>query len=492
MSNSKLRSEMTRRMLLQRAGAIAATGFILPGSLRAAQGVSPITAALSKYMSEARSHELPPEVVLKTKLHVLDTLAAIVSGVLLDAGKIAIDFARGYCAPSGSATVLATPFVCAPIEAALTNGVLAHADETDDSHDVVRWHPGCAVVPAALAVAENFGIGGAHFIRSVALGYDVGTRVMATLQAAGPQKHKSTHSIAGIWGAAGAAACAASLSAQQMRWVIDYTAQQSSGISAWARDTDHVEKGFAFGGMPARSGATSAMVVHAGWTGVDDILTGEDNFILANAPHADPDRLPNELLIEGLGARYEMMRTNIKKWSVGTPIQAPLDALEIMLSKRPIDPDKVKEIVVNIETSRGVVVNDREMPDINVQHMLAVMLMDKTATFESSHDVPRMKDPQLLRHKAKVRLVLVPRDAATKPPTLQLTLTDGTQLTENVRAVKGTIHNPMTTDEVVEKCRSLFVPVLGAPVSGRLISAVMGMEKLGNIRELRSLMRVNA
>ena len=62
----------------------------------------------------------------------------------------------------------------------------------------------------------------------------------------------STHSIArSVW-RCGRSRCAASLDAQQMRWAIDYAAQQSSGIAAWRRDADHIEKAFAFGGMPAR------------------------------------------------------------------------------------------------------------------------------------------------------------------------------------------------------------------------------------------------
>lgn len=128
------------------------------------------------------------------------------------------------------------------MEAALLNGVLAHADETDDSWPS-GWHPGCAVVPAALAPGERFGISGAHLLRAVALGYDIGSRMLITLRTAGSLQHKSTHSLAGVWGAAAAAGCAASLNPQQMRWLIDYTAQQASGIAAWSRDSEHVEKG---------------------------------------------------------------------------------------------------------------------------------------------------------------------------------------------------------------------------------------------------------
>src|SRR5207253_6983576 len=120
----------------------------------------------------------------------------------------------------------------------------------------------------------------------------------------------STHSIAGTFGAAAAAACAVGLDARQMRWALDYTAQQSAGIVAWRRDSDHIEKAFVFGGMPARNGVTSALLVHSGWNGVDDIFSGPDNFFQAYAPNAKP-----ELLIDKLGERYEIAQTDIKKWS---------------------------------------------------------------------------------------------------------------------------------------------------------------------------------
>ncbi len=128
---------------------------------------------------------------------------------------------------------------------------------------------------------------GMHLLRAVALGYDIGARTLIALRPGLPNSHKSTHSIAGVFGAAAAAGCAASLAAPQMRWMLDYTAQQCSGIASWFRDRDHIEKGFVFGGMPARNGVTAALLVHAGWTGVDDVLSGRDNFLLANAPQAD-------------------------------------------------------------------------------------------------------------------------------------------------------------------------------------------------------------
>ena len=168
--------------------------------------------------------------------------------------------------------------------------MLAHSDETDDTHPPSQSHPGCAAVPAALAVGEKFGVDGTRLLRAVALGYDVGPRVTATLGRLQymVDSHRSTHSISGTFAAAASAGCAAGLNAQQMRWLLSYTAQQASGLASWQRDTDHIEKAFDFGGMPARNGVTAALLVHAGGTGVDDILSGADNFFQAFVPKNDP------------------------------------------------------------------------------------------------------------------------------------------------------------------------------------------------------------
>src|SRR4030095_1363878 len=129
----------------------------------------------------------------------------------------------------------------------------------DDSHSPSQSHPGCAVVPAAFAVAEQFGITGTHFLRGVALGYDVGTRMTMTVGVPGFETatHMSTHALAGLFGAAAASAAPASLNVQQMRWVLDYAAQQASGTKAWQRDTDHIEKAFVFAGVGARGGVAA-------------------------------------------------------------------------------------------------------------------------------------------------------------------------------------------------------------------------------------------
>jgi 2-methylcitrate dehydratase PrpD len=444
--------------------------------------------ALSDYMSAARTRALPDEVIEHAKYHLLDTIAAMISGSELPPGQAAQRYVREHSG-SGTTTIVGASLTAPPIDAALANGVMAHADETDDSHNESRSHPGCAVVPAALAAGEVYGIDGNVLLRAVTLGYDVGPRVVLAMGGAAfsYESSLSTHSIAGTFGASAAAACAAGLDARQMRWALDYTAQQSSGIVAWRRDTDHIEKAFVFGGMPARNGVTAALLVKSGWNGVDDILSGPDNFFAAYAPKAQPEKL-----IEKLGERYEITQTDIKKWSVGSPIQGPLDAIEAIREKKPFEADQVKKVTVRLAPSVATVVDNRDIPDICLQHLVAVMLIDKTVSFHAAHDKPRMQDAAVQKQRAKVNLVRDEELAKLLPlreTVVEIEFNDGKRLSERVSAVRGTPRNPMGRDEVIDKARDLITPVLGRESSTRLIETVFEIEKLTEIRSLRRLLQ---
>lgn len=480
---------MTRREALKQAGAfIAAAGLRTQAFAAAPAPVSQVMTTLSAYMSEAAGRALPENVVEAAKHHILDTFAAMISGADLPPGRVALKFARAH-AGEKVATVVGSDILCGAIEAALVNGMLAHSDETDDSHAPSHSHPGCAVVPAALAAGEQFGIDGNRFLRAVTLGYDVGPRITLTLGGLPWQMetHHSSHSFAEDFGAAAAAGSAAGLNAHQMRWVLDYAAQQAAGVAAWERDTEHVEKSLVFAGMPARNGVTAALLIQLGGSGVEDILSGPDNFLQAFAPQADPAKL-----VEKLGERYEITRTNIKKWTVGSPIQAPLDAIETLLKKHPFEADQVKKVTVRVATSEANTVNNREMPDICLQHMVAVMLLDKTASFQAAHDKPRMQDAAVLRQRAKVQLIPdaeLERQYPKRETIVEVTLNDGAVLTERVEAVRGTSDNPMTRDEVVAKCRELTAPALGAAKSAKLIASVLAIESVKDVREFRPLLQ---
>ena len=208
---------------------------------------------------------------------------------------------------------------------------------------------------------------------------------------------------------------------------------------------------------------------------------------MAYAPQADPAGL-----VDKLGERYEIARTDIKKWAAGMPVQAALDAIDNIRKRHPFESGEVQQVTVRLANREVPIVDNREMPDVCLQHIVAVMLIDTTLTFRSSHDKARMRDPATLRERAKVRLVpdeqlerLMPRRQAI----VEITLVDGTQLSEHVDAVRGTAHNPMTRQEVVAKARDLVTPVLGATTCAGLIEQVFALESVKDVRELRPLLQ---
>jgi 2-methylcitrate dehydratase PrpD len=479
------RGLLTRRGLFQRAAWILPATAFLGRSELAAQDLSPVMVRLSTYMADARNTELPDKVVQDAKFHILDTVAAMVSGSELPPGRDAIQFAQNYGGGRKVATVVASKIVCGPIDAAFANGELAHSDESDDDYTSGGAHPGSAVVPAALAMGEQFQISGTHFLRAVTLGYDIGMRAYKALKGG---VLSETHNLVGTMGAAAASGCVASLNVQQMRWLLDYATQQAgAGIGTWRDDSEHIEKGFLFGAMGARNGVTAALLVQSGWTGMNDVLSGSQNFVKSYAPKANPAGL-----IEELGKRYEVSLTSIKDWTTGGPILTLLDAIVNLRKQRPFEASDVRHVIVRSATSQAERVDNREMPDINVQYLVAVMLLDKIVSFRAAHDKARMKDPAILHEQTKVELVgeeELERLLPTRVGIVEIELTDGTHLTERVENARGTPENPMTRDEVIAKARGLMTPVLGAATSTKLIDRLLNIETVKDIRELRPLLQ---
>jgi 2-methylcitrate dehydratase PrpD len=445
-----------------------------------------ITAVVAAFVARAARRALPRAVAEKARHHVLDTLAAAVSGARLRAGEAALRYVRGL-GGARQATVIGSRLVTSTVGAALANGMSAHADETDDSHAPSLTHPGCAVVPAALAVAEACGASGRSFLRAVAAGYDVGCRVTMAFDAYRLfEAGRGTHAIGGGFGAAAAAAVVAGLDARGCAHALSYAAQQASGVTTWTRDRDHVEKAFVFGGMPARDGVTAATMVASGMSAVDDALA-PDAFFARFAP--DGDALA---MYDGLGTRHEIARAAIKKWSVGSPIQAPLDALEALTARERIAPAAIAAITVEIPEEAVKVVDGRAMPDVNLQHLVALYLVDGALGFAASHDRARMADPTVAALRGRVRLV-GSRALSEARPRRQAIVTiaraDGRSLSHRTVAVRGTPENPMIRREVEAKALDLMAPVIGAARARALIAAVRKIERLESCAALRPLLQ---
>ena len=132
------------------------------------------------------------------------------------------------------------------------------------------------------------------------------------------------------------------------------------------------------------------------------------------------------------------------------------------------------------------------MPDICMQHLCAVMLLDGSVTFKSSHDQARMRDPRVLELRRRVELRgddALTRVMPRREGIVEIGLKDGRELRHHTRSVRGTPENPMTREEVEAKSLDLMAPVIGRARSAKLCAAIWGVEKIRDARALRPLLR---
>jgi 2-methylcitrate dehydratase PrpD len=444
--------------------------------------ISPITTALADYVARTLDRELPAIVVARTKLHVLDTIAAMVSGSRLKPGELA----AGYVDSLGGkaqAMVIGTGIVTSAVHAALAKAMAAHADETDDTNPVGPFHAGCGAVLAALATAELAGRTGNDVLRAVALGYDVGARVIISL---GGSRRHSPSCLTTTFAAAAASAAMLRLDHRQVRQAFSYAGQQASGIGYWDRPRT-CRKAFDFGGMGARNGVMAATMVALGFTGVEDPFSGNRNVFtaLSDAPK------PEELVAE-LGTRFEVFNTTIKKWSVGSPLQSVLDSLAALLDDPAVRAGSIKRIAVDIPTESLRIVDNSPTPDLCLQHLVALMIADGGATFASVHDVARMRDPKVLAIRKLVEVV-PSAELQTAVPARQAIVNietgDGRSLRHRTYVVRGTARNPMDTKEVETKAFDLMAPILGVGRSNELIATTANLDRIGPVSGLRRLLQ---
>jgi 2-methylcitrate dehydratase PrpD len=297
----------------------------------------------------------------------------------------------------------------------------------------------------------------------------------------------STHSLGVAFGAAAAAAALLRFTPEQVRHVLSYAAQQASGVPYWHRDSEHVEKAFDFGGMGARNGVAGALMVAAGCSGVDDAFSGRNHFFTAFGEAPKPEELTHEL-----GSRFEIMDASIKKWCVGSPIQSVLDATTALIAAHKIRPDDVAAMRITMPDDRMHIVDNRSMPDVCVQHLATLAIIDGTVTFEATHDHARMTDKAVQAVRSRITMIPSPDLTAAKPARqaiVEIDLVSGKTVRHHAKAVRGTPDNPMTTREIDDKALDLMAPIIGGERAGKLVAAVRSMEQMRSMRELQVLLQ---
>lgn len=423
---------------------------------------------------------------------ILDAVIAMISGATLPPGRAALRYVDAYAAP-GQATVVGTSRITRSELAAFANGMSAHSDETDDINDHARMHPGASIVPAALAVAEADDRSGNDLIHGVVIGYDVGCGVsMAAWEsmAARQQDVRSPHGLGQTLGAAAAAASIAGLSELEVQYVLSFACQQASGFTSFYRADDHMEKAFASAAMQAHSGVRATELVRHGFVGVRDVLDGSPNVFDAFGSGGDGHRL----IVELDGSPF-VERADVKRYSAGMPIQAAAEALQAILATVEVRPENLRSLVCRLPTLKAEVVNNRAIPDIHLQYLMALMIIEGDIRFEDAHDHARRARPDIQELIPRIQLRGDPEldgsidgQVSTRRAIVEVQLADGREFTHRVNAARGSRFNPLTWEEMRAKAGRVLGRIRSESAIEGLVNTFEHLDRVESVQGLRPLL----
>ena len=445
------------------------------------------TAALASYVVGTDYEKLPPDVALQGKRVILDTLGVLLADSRLKLGIIMTSVVRQLGGRPES-TVVGSDFKTSCVNAALVNGTFGHGDELDDAHGPSTTHAAAVVVPAALAVAERQRTSGRELINAVVLGYDVGCRVVLAL---GPQwlrQHNFHPScIGGCFGAAAAASRLLKLNHRQTVYPLALAGSQASGVLAWMTEREHMAKSLQTG-VAARNGVTAALLAMAGYEGPEAIFEGRFNIFEAFSNERNC-----AAVLDGLGARYEITRTSLKKYSAGHPIHAPLDGLLQIVNEQSLQAEDIAEITVSMASGAADIVDGRETTSISLHNILAVGVVKRKMGMEESHSEELANDPKVVDLRGRIKVVRdaeLSKEYPPRQPARVAVLTKNGQMFTQYRADSpGEPTNPLSQQEIEDKFVGLAVPVVGGPNAARVVRLCNELEDLGNVASLADLLR---
>ena len=355
---------------------------------------------------------------------------------------------------------------------ALAIGALTHILETDDLHRASVTHPGCVIVPAALAVAAREGSDAKLFLTAVLHGFEACCRVG---NAVGPAHYQIWHNTAtcGPFGSAMATACLLSLDDGQVVHALGNAGTQSSGL--WQFLATGAMSKHLHAGRAAEAGIVAADLAAYGFTGPPAILEGEKGFFAAACPDAEPDAV-----LSAPDEPWQLCQTSIKPWPSCRHTHPVIDAaLELHGSLQGADIDRVE-----IEIYQAALdVCDRRHPDseysakFSLHHCVSAALIDGKVGFDS---FTAEKRDQLQDCWRKVSCTVSQPFDADYPGhwggRVTVTSVDGRRLSASRRDCKGDPELPLTDEEMIKKADGLLRwSSLGAQQSTERVEAIVAL-----------------
>jgi 2-methylcitrate dehydratase PrpD len=449
-----------------------------------------LTGKLAAFIVRLQYKALPDEVVSKAKLCLMDTLGTALAGSSTPEARIAKGLAVKLN-PKKDATLITGKGKVGVLEAAMANGIMAHALELDDGNRYAQGHPGVPVIPAVLALGEKEGLKGKDLIPAIVAGYEVFGRVGAAGNPSHFNRGFHTTGTCGTFAAAAAAGRLLKLNETKMVSALGIAGSQAAGLFAFMADGAMTKVLHA--GKAAQNGILSAFLARDGFTGPATVLEDKRGFYKAFADSFDPS-----WITRGLGERYEIMNTYVKYHAACRHTHSGIDAVLDIRRQQPLDLDAVEKVDIYTYSIAAKLVNGKEVPTplaakMSMPFSAAAALVQGRAGLAEFK--PRaLQDPAVLKLMQKTEIHsdeeldrMVPDHRGARAEVL---LRDGRKLTSTVIDSIGEPENPGTAEAVYEKFRLLAGTVLKADKVEKLIEIISKLEKLDDLAGLTKLLVV--
>ena len=443
-----------------------------------------VTERLAQWLCSTRYEDLPAQVREKTVDVIYDSVGCMLACSTLDEVQTIVGFivdegCRADC------TIIGNRAMTSAVSAAMAHGAMAHGDEVDPVHLAsVGGHVAAGPVPAALAVGEWLNSSGKDVARAVALGYELGGRMMTVFYREHDYISRRFYptAVIGCLSSAVAAGLLLGFDPRQLQIAMGLATYQAAGPDNMMHDTSHMGKTFQVAAA-CRNGVTAALLTHRGAHVPLDILDG--SLGLFDTYLGKPE-LGAKLLLPELGSYYAITDVMHKRYSTGTPNQTYVQGLLSLLEKNPLTAEEIAAVEIQMHKPGLHTTPTTRPASIATNVVSAVAVVERKLDFYRLHDFAHVVTPAVAAMQKKIRVV--PRGdwqglEHNRHAIVTITTTAGKKLEEEVW------YRPMTRPELDQKFDELVTPQAGAQKTRELRALLQGIESAAGIRPLMEKLR---
>ncbi len=446
-----------------------------------------ITEELAGYCERLKYRQLPEEVVDRGKYFFLDFIGVTVRGSVSDSSKSMYHFVREM--GKGDGVIIGTKARAPYLYSALANGTAAHAIEMDDVNNESSLHPGVVIFPSALATSEMMGSGGRKFIEAIVAGYEVMIRLGKALGPANTYA-RGFHptAICGTFASSVVTSKIIGLKTGKIVSAMGIAGSQAAGSMEFLAQGTWAKRFHA--GWAAHSGMVAALLSRKGFKGPTSIIEGRDGFLHAYSNHSDATKV-----MEGIGTRFEILRTSIKPHACCRYMQPPIDALLKIVVENDLKPEHVKKVRLGLLSAGASLIAEPKEKKYDPRSVVdaqfsmpfgaAVAILYRRAGLREFHP-SKIRCEEVKAMMKKVEYAVDPELDRTFPnqwsATAEMFTNDGKRYFTKIEYPKGDPENPLSWEELIDKFHDLSGRFMSKGRRLKIIDEVRHFERIDDLK----------